>query len=82
LGYCEHTTDAGLQALTQQCTGLTRLDLEGLLITDAGLQALAQQCAGLTRLNVSDCERITEAGAEALEQDYPHIDICIDTIAA
>ncbi len=60
-------TDAGLVHLAK-LTSLTVLDLNGTEITDAGLEHLKR--LWLRRLDVRDT-RVTEAGAQMLEQAMP-----------
>jgi hypothetical protein len=66
--YCcwERVTDVGIVAIASNCRQLTWLDVAGGDVTDDGLRTLAPLCVSLRYLNFSSCERVTDAGLEAI----------------
>lgn len=66
--------DAAVDALTQRCRLLTRLNLFGCwLITDLALKAVGERCPGLQYLNVGSCMSVTDVGVGFIAQGCPSL---------
>jgi hypothetical protein len=62
----KRVTDVGIVAIASSCRRLTWLDVADCDVTDDGLRTLAPLCVSLHHLSLSSCERVTDAGLEAI----------------
>jgi F-box/leucine-rich repeat protein 2/20 len=68
------TTDAGLIALAQHCSGLRSVDLSYCQdIADDGVVVLAQRCSHLTDINVCGCAELTDVAVATLATRCRHM---------
>ncbi|KAG7200867.1 hypothetical protein KM043_003230 [Ampulex compressa] len=63
---CEALSDSATLALARGCPRLRALDIGKCDIGDATLEALSTGCPNLKKLSLCGCERVTDAGLEAL----------------
>ena len=60
---CCNLTDQCIMNMVNQCSNLTRLDLDGYkMMTDVGLSALLARCDQLQSINLEGCDNVTDAG--------------------
>jgi hypothetical protein len=73
LNGCPHITDAGLQAVAQNCPLLERVDLShSAAVTDATLSAIGQTCHHLRELSLRAVS-VTHAGLQAVAAGCPQL---------